>query len=107
MVIVPKVKLNFVFLNIEFMMSAATLEYTLYISVASTCKFRWWILKDLSLSSSSSNVGCVALQTGLKAYSWSLLILLLTVLLWHIKYQGTVTKLCCYEHFHNRSKFLL
>ena len=40
MVIVPKVKLNFVFLNIEFIMSAATLEYTLYISVASTCKFR-------------------------------------------------------------------
>ena len=33
----------------------AILGCALYISVASTCRFWWWILKDWSLSSSSSN----------------------------------------------------
>ena len=59
--IVPKVIWYFVyFSNISFIISAATLEYTLYISVVSTYRFRWWILEDLSLSSSSSNVDCLS-----------------------------------------------
>ena len=40
-------------------MSGGTLEFTLYISVPSTCKFWGWILKDLSLSNSFSNVECL------------------------------------------------
>lgn len=44
---------------------------SLYISLASTCKL---ILKDLSLSISSSSVDCLLLQTSLKALSWNLLI---------------------------------
>ena len=41
----------------------------LYNSAASTCKFLWWIVTDLSMLSSSSNVDCLSSYTGRNALS--------------------------------------
>ena len=41
---------------------------TLYNSAASTCKFLWWIVTDLSMLSSSSNVDCLYQRQVVKLF---------------------------------------
>ena len=64
------------------------LFFTLNISVTSVCKFLWWLVKNMSNSSSSSNVDLKSLYAKRKALSCSLFILLLRVLLWNIHIRG-------------------
>ena len=58
--------------------------FTLYISVAKQWILRWWILKDSSSFSNSSNF----LYTILKPLSWSRLIFLFIFLLQNIQTKG-------------------
>ena len=61
---------------------------TLYISIASFCKFLSWIVKDLSISKSCWKVKELFLYITLNALSCRWLILWLSSLLWHIQTRG-------------------
>ena len=52
----------------SFISSGANPGCTLYNSVASTCKCLWWIVTDLSMLSSSSNVDCLSYRQVLKLF---------------------------------------
>ena len=53
--------------NILFIKLGERLFFTLNISITSFCKFLWWIVNDLSISKSSSNVDLESLYANHKA----------------------------------------
>ena len=78
--------------------------YVLYFSVASFCKFRWWILKELSLRKSSSKDKLWSLYTMRRPLSCNLFIRLFKVRLWNIHtYKWAVAKLRFNKRFHKQS----